>query len=220
MASTFIQTKEGGESIIEPSRKFLDVVLGYNFNSIIDFGCGYGCHVAEFAKAGRKAAGVDINFLDSAFDEARKIGYTLISGSWDELENESFDVGFSHHCLEHARDPIGWLHDWGKVVKPRGKLFLVVPAYRDDVVLAGHISIGFNPKQLAYMLAVAGWDCRNARIEQANGSIYAIVDRPENMLIYDTHVFGFGEAGNLMPSEMKGDMDGVIFSGNPEKIFY
>jgi len=219
MADEFVQCKEAGMSIIDPSRMFVLKILEYSFYSIVDFGCGFGCHVAEFSNAGREATGVDVVFTPDALTEAEAMGYTLVKGSWEQLPDEHYDVGFSHHCLEHARDPISWLHEWGKKIKPGGKLFLAVPAYVEDMVLAGHISIGFNPSQLAYMLAVAGWDCKKAKIENVDGNIFAIVDRPQQMVLHDTHVFGFGEAGYFLPESLVGEVEGVKFTGDPEKVF-
>lgn len=214
----FVQSREGGLSLIKPSEPFLKEVLQYSFRNIIDFGCGFGCHVAEFAKAGRDAYGVDVSFLPEAKEEAKKGGYQLIEGSWENIPEKSFDAGFSHHCLEHALNPVEWLHAWGRIIKPGGKLFVVVPTYREEV-LAGHVSNGWNCHQLAYLLAVAGYDCRDGRFSVHDGSVFGIVDRPEEMTVADTHVFGFGRVASRMPRTMTIDARGVRYLGDPPPVF-
>lgn len=216
---SFIQSEESGKSIIGKSLEFFEKIIeDYEFNSVIDFGCGYGNHVELFNQKGKDAYGIDIDFVPEALHNAKEKGYTLIKNSWSDVKNKKFDAGWSHHSLEHARDPISWLNEWGNLIKPNGKLFIVVPSYKTRV-LAGHINTGWNPSQLAYILAVAGWDCRDGRFEEKNKNVYGIVTRPETMKIHDTHVFGFGSAAEMMPKTMKKCDRGVSYSGEPNKIF-
>jgi len=154
------------------------------FTSIIDFGCGAGIHVGMFAKAGKRAVGTDLCSYPCANEQAQNDGYTLIQGSWTDLPGESFDAGWSHHCLEHARDAIGWLHEWGRVIKPGGFLCVGVPPYRERV-LAGHITNGWNGAQLVYLLVLAGWDCSTVNLWQYGNTLFAIAARPAAMCITD-----------------------------------
>lgn len=39
----------------------------------------------------------------------------------------SFDVIFSSHCLEHLRDPQAAVARWWKVLKPNGRMIIIVP---------------------------------------------------------------------------------------------
>src|SRR5262245_51851836 len=57
-------------------------------------------------------------------------------------ELESFDYVFSSHCLEHMHDPIAALHDWWKLVKPGGALFVIVPD--EDLYEQGYWPSIFN----------------------------------------------------------------------------
>lgn len=43
------------------------------------------------------------------------------------LADESFDLVFSAHCLEHLHDPLEGLLNWWRLVKPGGHLILIVP---------------------------------------------------------------------------------------------
>lgn len=215
----FIQGKSAGLSLIASSKKFTDHILRYDFESIIDFGCGFGTHVSEFARAGKKATGVDIKFDFEALNQAKEMGYDLVEGSWEAIADSYYDVAFSHHCLEHATDPISWLNTWAKKTKPGGKLFLVVPSFKEKPILAGHITTGWNTYQLAYNLAVAGWDCRNGKFEEVEGNVYAIVDRPEEVLLHDTHVISFGSVLEFMPSTLSLSKCTNCLTGPLDKIF-
>ena len=48
---------------------------------------------------------------------------TLMSG----LEPRSFDWVYSSHCLEHLEDPTAALARWWELLKPQGRLLIVVP---------------------------------------------------------------------------------------------
>ena len=43
------------------------------------------------------------------------------------VDDSSFDYLFSSHCLEHMPDTIGTLKEWLRVVKPGGRLILMLP---------------------------------------------------------------------------------------------
>jgi SAM-dependent methyltransferase len=71
---------------------------------------------------------------------ARQIGYwPLLQSvtSWDKedgdaqelkgVEDNSFDLTYSSHCLEHVHDPLAALWRWIEVTKPDGHLVVAVP---------------------------------------------------------------------------------------------
>lgn len=45
------------------------------------------------------------------------------------IEDESFDLVHSSHCLEHLTDPIRALHNWLDICKVGGHLIIVVPDF-------------------------------------------------------------------------------------------
>jgi len=176
---------------------FFDRLLELPFHSVVDFGCGYGFQVRDFAKAGKSAEGVDRIIHPFARAEAEQNGYILWEKSWDELAPASYGAGWSHHCLEHCRDPVGTLHTWGQIIQPGGLLCVMVPIHRTDA-LAGHIATGWNISQLMYLLAVAGWDCRDGEFLVADETIGGIVRRPEQMIMADPWQ-GLGPILPLLP---------------------
>lgn len=78
--------------------------------------------------------------------------------------NEDLDAIWSHHTLEHIRNPIEALECWAKVLKPEGKIYLAVPKI-DGVISTGHIN-SFDHAILTYQLAIAGFDCSEAQYFQ------------------------------------------------------
>jgi SAM-dependent methyltransferase len=47
-----------------------------------------------------------------------------------DLDNESFDLVYSSHCLEHIRESVLAVERWWQLVKPGGHLVIVVPDFR------------------------------------------------------------------------------------------
>jgi len=194
MTSTRRPSRSRAQALLEEARDLIAAALAYPWHNIVDFGCGEGLHTAEFAKAGRIALGVDMTISTEAATAANRGRYTLLQGSWWDLQPRTFDAGYSHHCLEHLRDPIGALHQWGQIVRPNGILFLAVPTYRPTVA-AGHIATGWNIGQVAYCLAAAGFDCRAGRFRVGHNAVWAIVDRPQGLQLCER----FGELKLLLP---------------------
>ena len=193
---------------------FLPEILKYGIGSLVDFGCGEGFHAEWFHEAGIEVVGVD-QWLSGAARKRAAGRYELIVGNWNDLPG-GYDAGFSHHVLEHARDPIGWLNEWGALIRPGGKLFIVVPAYSSDSA-AGHINIGWNIGQLLYNLALAGFDCTKGRFIQQGGIIWGIVDRPECLNIIDSQIPGGWElAVERMPAALV--YTGAHFCGEMKEL--
>ena len=185
-------------ALVELAKPLIREALKYKWETLIDFGCGYGLHCAEFAKSGRKITGIDLGFVPEALEDAKAGGYTLISGSWEKLGDKTFDVGYSACCLEHLPAPIAALHEWGRIVKPGGKLFIAVPAYSERLSV-GHIVTGWHVGQLMYCLALAGWDCRNGRFTRHEYEIWGIADRPQTMVLGDQIRGDWGDNRDRLP---------------------
>jgi SAM-dependent methyltransferase len=43
------------------------------------------------------------------------------------IANDTYDFVLSSHCLEHVANPLRALHEWRRVVKPKGHLVLILP---------------------------------------------------------------------------------------------
>ena len=94
---------------------------------ILDIGCGY-CETLGY----HKARGCDVHGVE-ADENTRKIaeryGFNVEIGLFDpkKYEPESFDYITLDHVLEHVIDPLAFLNDVNKVLKPGGKIVALFP---------------------------------------------------------------------------------------------
>jgi len=176
--------------------------LLYDWETIVDFGCGYGLQLADFAEAGRGAVEIDVGIDPNAYREADAHNYRLIEGDWADLKAESFDAGYSHHCLEHLRDPIGSLNLWARTIKPGGWMFISVPT-QSDRAICGHLTQGYTTDQLVYLLSLGGFDCRQGRFRVEGNSIWGIARRPDDPTIIDVNSQGWGDVLLRLPAELQ-----------------
>lgn len=101
---------------------------------IVDLACGQGFFAREVAKLGTKVIGVDISSeLINIAKQDKTVEYHISSADkLDFLQNESVDkviIILSLQNMEHASEVI---KEVARVLKPRGKLFMVLnhPAFR------------------------------------------------------------------------------------------
>lgn len=90
---------------------------------ILDFGCGMGQNMLYLPNA----VGYDIS--EYGLDFCRSKGLT-VTNSVDDLEDNSFDVVFSSHVLEHHPHPKAMLEVMHSKLKSGGILLLVIPFER------------------------------------------------------------------------------------------
>lgn len=97
---------------------------------ILDVGCGTGMMLLEMASLGH-VEGVDAS--DEALRFCHRRGITTVQKA-NVLDlpfaDESFDLLTGVDILEHVDDDLGALREWGRVLRPGGRLFLFVPAHR------------------------------------------------------------------------------------------
>lgn len=96
---------------------------------IIDMACGEGVGLRELKKMGFESVlGVEIN--PQKKKEARKSGYRVIDDDMHFLKSvadDSVDILYSSHTLEHAWDIVQVLKTISRVLRPRGELWVVLP---------------------------------------------------------------------------------------------
>jgi len=124
-------------------------------HSVLDVGCGEGFCQPMFEKFGIKYTGVTLgkDYLESV-NQGRNV--KKMDFSFLDFPDESFDLTFSRHSLEHSPMPILTLMEWHRVT--RNWLFLVVPApehYTFEGV--NHYSV-MNMEQIKAILPRAGWN--------------------------------------------------------------
>lgn len=132
---------------------------------VLDFGCGGGWLLAEADCAVR--VGVEVNQSAHATCEANGVKvYEEISS----VEEKNFDVIISCHCLEHVPYPIEALSSLSQLLKPEGKLVLIVPIddwraqkrfIRNDV--DRHLYT-WTPRLLGNALVDAGYEVEDVHV--------------------------------------------------------
>lgn len=132
---------------------------------VLDFGCAGGWILRELDCAER--VGVELN--PEAHPVCCQNSVTVYS--WlDDVQESSFDVAISHHCLEHVPCPIDALRKLKGLLKERGRLILVVPIddWRVEKDFTGkdidHHLHTWTPRLLANTLTEAGFVIEKAEV--------------------------------------------------------
>jgi SAM-dependent methyltransferase len=100
--------------------KFIDHVSAED--TVLDFGCGGGYLLERLP--GQAKVGVEPN--PSAREEAEQKGIRVYARAAD-VESDSADVIVSNHALEHTLSPFDELREMARVLRPGGRLVIVVP---------------------------------------------------------------------------------------------
>ncbi|MPR32134.1 methyltransferase domain-containing protein [Salmonirosea aquatica] len=146
--------------------KILDLKAGM---SILDVGTGYGFLLLLF----KEKKGLDVTGMEFSLDEAiyakETLSLDIITTPLEQsdLGFEKFDIVCAFEVIEHTIDPIIFLDNLKKYLKPSGELVIVTDNFESKVVKelgAGwpkwiphtHIS-HFSPQTLSYALEKSGF---------------------------------------------------------------
>ncbi len=122
-------------SYIVPSMKssfdFSVVYLPASENGrLLDVGCGNGWLLIRMKSLGWNAEGVD--FDEETVKIARKNGLKVKLGSLQEQHypDDFFDAITAVHLVEHLSEPLKFVEECKRILKPGGKLILITPNSR------------------------------------------------------------------------------------------
>lgn len=138
---------------------------------ILDVGSGYGFFLQAMLNKGFKnIVGLEISRerrnISKKITKAKVLDIDLLREQ-NLLESEKFDCITLFHVLEHIRDPISFLENIKKILKPRGALIIEVPnckdmllsvskEYRDFYWQLAHLSY-FSEKTLKEIIKNSGF---------------------------------------------------------------
>jgi ubiquinone/menaquinone biosynthesis C-methylase UbiE len=94
---------------------------------VLDIGCGQGVALKHFAADNLDAIGIA---LGEDVEICRKKGFNAVEMdlSFLEFTDQSFDLVWCRHVLEHSIFPLFSLNEAFRVLKPGGVLYMEVPA--------------------------------------------------------------------------------------------
>lgn len=159
----------------------LDRFLGLTRHTIADLGAGLGVHARLMLARGRCVHAVD----QSPTKQLRQLAAAnpddcrIVVADIDDLpfDAESLDGLWASHCLEHLTNPLATLEHWRRLLKPDGRLGVIVPPFKTEVV-GRHVFTGWTIGQLMLTLLRAGYCIRDGAFCRNGYNVCAIV-RPD-----------------------------------------
>lgn len=206
------------------SYEALEKVLSgeYEFNTVLDVGCGEGIHSERFLKEGKKVTALD--YGESACFRKNKQNtdiHTVIAdiNTWET--DEQFDCVWVSHVLEHQINVNNFLKKIYSLTKMGGILAISVPPLKSEIT-GGHVTF-WNPGLLLYNLILAGFDCSEAAVKTYEYDISVIVRKKEVMLPnlkYDSgdirKLKKYFPSGIYFHKKLKNNM--YVFDGNIKEL--
>jgi SAM-dependent methyltransferase len=118
-------------------------------------GCGKG-HEALFIRKelGGSLVGIDIDERWDPTIGADVGDFRLLESSVLDLPfaDNSFDVVFYHHVIEHVSDPAGSLHELARVLRPGGLIYVGTPNRHRAIGYLGSYEAGTTLQKLQWNL--------------------------------------------------------------------
>ena len=131
------------------------LVQSMDFTTVLDVGCGEAFTQPYFQKYGKEYTGITLGEED--YNRAIQLNRNVIYGDFNFIpfDNETFDVVYSRHSLEHSPMPIISLMEWHRVSKNGLCIILPRPGYW-GFVGRNHYSV-MVLAQIHFLLERAGW---------------------------------------------------------------
>ena len=137
---------------------------------VLDVGTGYGHFLWEMKRRGWDALGLEISGTGVEFAR-RQLGVNILAGTLEEsrLSDSHFDAVTAFYVIEHLDDPMAFLRECHRVLKPGGLILIRYPhttPIKGFLAMLGipnslydtpyHLS-DFSPKTMERFLGKAGF---------------------------------------------------------------
>ncbi len=115
-------------------RRAVRFALGKKLTSVLDVGCGCGAFLNLARRAGLRTSGIELNRQARAMcsAEGHRVYGCLLADFERDGSSERFDLVCAFEILEHVPDPLRFLAEAARRVKPDGYLAIAVP-HRDGL---------------------------------------------------------------------------------------
>ena len=125
---------------------------------VLDVGCGQGTTLSLLQELQAYPIGISTSEEDIRICQLHHLEAYLMDQNLLEFEDDSFDLVWSHHTLEHSVAPILAVREAARVLKPDGFLALTVGTGKAP----GHY-YRFGPDTLRHMLTDSGFTIAHSR---------------------------------------------------------
>ena len=133
---------------------------------VLDAGCGDGYTMDLMKDDGFLPRGIDLSEAKASI--AREFGHAVEVTDMSKMpwDSGSFDVVYSRHTFEHILKPLEVLAEFFRVLKPGGRLSLIVPIIKEDRVSGKHPHLIPGMEYVQGMISQAGFDVLRAAVEK------------------------------------------------------
>lgn len=104
----------------------------HNGIRVLDVGCGQGPALELFDQPGVTAVGITLGEEDIAVCRSKGFSVASMDQSFLDFEDNTFDIVWARHVIEHSIFPYFTLHEFYRVMRQSGILYLEVPAPDTD----------------------------------------------------------------------------------------
>ncbi len=98
-----------------------------SFKDVLDVGFGTGYSLEQFKRLGIDPIGITLDSDELQLATALKYDVRLMDMAFLDFADESFDLVWCRHTLEHSVMPMIALLEFNRVLKPGGYLYVEVP---------------------------------------------------------------------------------------------
>jgi SAM-dependent methyltransferase len=141
----------------------------YLQGKVLEFGSGLGQNI--FLNKER-AEGIDISDFSIEFAKKKDVKTTK---DITKIKANTFDSVFSVHCLEHLENPFSFIKEFHRILKPNGKLLLVLPVSTKNLPeknfkpnIGKHL-YGWNFSHINELLNLANFKIKLNKFNYASG---------------------------------------------------
>lgn len=184
----------------------------FDFNTVLDIGCGKGIHSELFQLKGKSVTSID--YGDSVYFQSGKPDKAIIGDYMNYQPQTPFECIWCCHVLEHQLNPNLFLKKIYNDIEDDGVLAITVPPLKHEIV-GGHVSL-WNAGLLLYHLVHAGFDCKQASLLRYAYNITCIVKK-KAIEHFPKLTFDSGDIDLLaayLPEGLKEGFDGDIYELN------